>query len=107
VLAGPVAVRDSSNGGGRALDANGQKCRRLDEKRPPAQSWQNLAQRRQQDAIGHLKEWASNLAPQHLQLMPKNKDLHLPRSLVAADENQQLKPTANGPIQKSQHQGQQ
>jgi hypothetical protein len=64
-----------------------QECRRLDEKRPLAQSWQGLVQRRQQDAIGRLNTWASNLAPEHLQLVPQNEDLHLLRPLVASQEN--------------------
>jgi hypothetical protein len=84
-----------------------QQCRRLDEKRPPLRSRQHLAQRRQQDAIGPSKARASNLAPQHLQLMSKNEDLHLLRTLVATDENQQLEQTANGPVQKGQDRKQQ
>jgi hypothetical protein len=101
-----VAVRDRSSGGGRARDANA-KCRRLDEKRPPAHSRQNLAQRRQQDAIGRSKAWASNLAPEHLQLMSKNEDLNLLRPLVATEENQQLEQAAKRPVQKGQDRKQQ
>jgi hypothetical protein len=84
-----------------------QQCRRLDEKRPPPRSRQNPAQRRKQDAIGRSKAWASNLAPQHLQLMSKNEDLHLLRPLVATEENEQLEQTANRPVQKGQDRKQQ
>jgi hypothetical protein len=79
-----------------------QQCRRLDEKRPPKRSRQHLAQRRQQNAIGRSKPWASNLAPQHLQLMSKNEDLHLLLPLIATEANQQLEQAANRPVQKRQ-----
>jgi hypothetical protein len=54
-----------------------------------------------------LKAWASNLAPEHQQLMSKNEDLDLLRPLVAGEENQQLEQTANGPVQKGQDRKQQ
>ena len=84
-----------------------QQRRRLDKKRPPTRSRQHLAQRREQDAIGRLMARASNLAPEHLQLMSKNEDLNLFRPLVATEENQQLEQTANRPVQKGQDRKQQ
>jgi hypothetical protein len=106
VAAGPVAVRHRPSGGGRAPDANA-KGRRLDEKRPLTGARQSLAERREQDAIGGSKAWASNLTREHLQLMSKNEDLHLFRPLVATEENQQLEQAANRPVQKEQDREQQ
>jgi hypothetical protein len=84
-----------------------QQRRGLDEKGPQPHTRQHLAQRRQQNAIGRPKAWAGNLAPEHLQLMSKNEDLHLLRSLVTTKKNEQLEQAANRPVQKGQDRQQQ
>jgi hypothetical protein len=78
------------------------KRRGLDEERLPACSRQHLAERRQEGAIGGSQAWASDLTPQHLQLMPKNEDLHLFRSLVAAAQDHQLEQAAKRPVGEGQ-----
>jgi hypothetical protein len=37
-----------------------------------------------------VKAWTSDPTPQHVQLVPKNEDLHLLRTLAASAENEQL-----------------
>jgi hypothetical protein len=50
---------------------------RLDEERVLPGSRQNLGERRQHRAIGCSQAWASDLSPEHLQLVAKEKDLDL------------------------------
>ena len=78
-----------------------QQRRRLNQERPPPPR-QDLAERRQQDTIGRPQARPPDLAPQHLQLMPKHQDLKLLRPLRTTKQNQQLEQTANDPINKGQ-----
>jgi hypothetical protein len=65
--------------------------------RPQSRNWCGLAP----------FDWAADLAPEHLQLMPKNEDLHLLRPLVATKENEQLEQAANRPVKKGHDREQQ
>jgi hypothetical protein len=61
----------------------------LDQKRPPARTRQSRAQRRQQSAIGRAEPRASDLPPEHIQLMAEHKDLHLLHPLATTAKNSQ------------------
>jgi hypothetical protein len=71
--------------------------RRLDQKRLPPRSRQNPAQRRQQGAVGRPEPRASDLALEHVQLMPKDEDLHLLRPFAATTEHEQLEQATKRP----------
>src|SRR5918995_208705 len=79
-----------------------QKCRRLDEERPPSRLRQHLAERRQQGTIGRPQARPADLAPQYLQLMPQHEDLDLLRPLRTTKENEQLEQTADDPVSEGQ-----
>src|SRR5207247_1246747 len=79
-----------------------QKCRRLDEERPPSRLRKHLAERRQQGTIGRPQARPTDLAPQHLQLMPQHEDLDLLRPLRTTKENEKLEQTADHPISERQ-----
>jgi hypothetical protein len=84
------------------LAMSAKKRRRLDEERLPARSRQRLAERRQQSTIGRPQALPRDLTPQHLQLMPKNEDLHLFRPLAATAQDQQLEQAAKCPVDEGQ-----
>jgi hypothetical protein len=63
-----------------------------------AGSRQNLGERRQHGAIGCSQAWASDLPPEHLQLVPKEEDLDLLRPVGATQKNKQLEQAADRPV---------
>jgi hypothetical protein len=84
-----------------------QNCRRLDEQRLLAPSRQHPAERRQHGAIGCPDSWASDLTPEHVQLVPKNEDLQLLRPIAATAKHEQLEQAANRPVEEGQDREQQ
>jgi len=72
-----------------------QKRRRLHEQRTHAR--QCLAECREQDPIGWAQLRPSNLTPEHLQLVPKQQDLHL-LLLRASKQQEQLHQAADQPV---------
>jgi hypothetical protein len=79
-----------------------EKCRRLDEDRPPSRLRQHLAERRQQGTISRPQARPADLAPQHHKLMPQHEYLDLLRPLRTTKENEKLEQTANHPISEGQ-----
>jgi hypothetical protein len=51
--------------------------------------------------------WASDLAPEHVQLVPENEDLDLLRPIATTAQNEQLEQAANRPVKKGQDRQQQ
>jgi hypothetical protein len=75
-----------------------EKCRRLDEERPPPRLRQDLAERGQQETVGRPQARPTDLASQHLKLMRQHEDLHLLRPLRTTKENEKLEQTPDHPV---------
>jgi len=61
-------------------------------------SRQNLGERRQHRAIGRSQAWASDLPPEHLQLVPQEEDLDLLLPVGTPNKDEQLEQAADRPV---------
>jgi hypothetical protein len=77
-----------------------QQRRRLEQERAPHLPRQNAAERREQGTIRRLEPRASDLTPEHVQLVAQDENLDLLRVLRAKPQRQQLEQTPKRPIQK-------
>jgi hypothetical protein len=73
-----------------------QKRRRLDQQR--TRTRQRLAERGEYDTVGGLQLRPGGLTPQHLQLVPQQKNLYLLSLLRASEQEHQLEESARQPV---------
>jgi Domain of unknown function (DUF4132) len=75
-----------------------QQRRWLDKKRSPPRLRQNPGERSQHRTVGQPHARSTDLAPEHVQLMPQHKDLHLLCSLGPTKKNEQLEEAEDHPV---------